>query len=293
MQLVWQSSSTKLSKSLAAGEACRIFTVSKQKYLRRLKRLRSTIFNKSPVLNLLGQVVWNSGVESWHTSGICIWHTRSRICFVKSSGKERCCEGLLGVDWWLGEQTIQCKTHCYCHLLHQRWQTHWIFIFPAILGNFSQQTGPYLALATEKKVMATNLRNSIDEAVQSRVGETLQFSYPSASQCKQHYAAHAQLGRERGVRKTPWSYAAQTMIFLFSWSLQAEKVLSCQGQTFDVGIGSWQHPAVFCSWIFVSWRQFMISLSKELLRRMVCRVKCQHSQIIFLQSDPCGFSEGR
>ena len=27
----------------------------------------------------------------------------------------------------------------------------WIFIFPAILGNFSQQTGPYLALATEKK----------------------------------------------------------------------------------------------------------------------------------------------
>ena len=33
MRLVWQSSSTKLSKSLAAGETCRIFTVSKQKYL--------------------------------------------------------------------------------------------------------------------------------------------------------------------------------------------------------------------------------------------------------------------
>lgn len=78
--------------------------------------------------------------------------------------------------------------------------------------------------------------------------------------------------------------------FLFPWSLQREKVLSCQGQTFDVGIGSWQHPAVFCSWIFVSWRQFMISLSKEMLIRMVFQVKCQHSQIIFLQLDLCGFS---
>ena len=78
--------------------------------------------------------------------------------------------------------------------------------------------------------------------------------------------------------------------FLFPWSLQTEKVLSCQGQTFDVGIGSWQHPAVFCSWIFVSWRQFMIWLSKEMLIRMVFQVKCQHSQIIFLQLDLFGFS---
>ena len=84
------------------------------------------------------------------------------------------------------------------------------------------------------------------------------------------------------------------MIFIdlscFRDHFKQKRFCPCQGQTFDVGIGSWQHPAVFCSWIFVSWRQFMISLSKEMLIRMVFQVKCQHSQIIFLQLDLCGFS---
>ena len=42
--------------------------------------------------------------------------------------------------------------------------------------------------------MATNLRNNIDEAIQSRVGETIRFSRPTIAQCKQHFAANAQPG---------------------------------------------------------------------------------------------------
>lgn len=44
-------------------------------------------------------------------------------------------------------------------------------------------------------MMATNLRTSIDDALQSRVGETVQFSYPNLQQCKQHFAFKASLGQ--------------------------------------------------------------------------------------------------
>ena len=43
------------------------------------------------------------------------------------------------------------------------------------------------------EVMATNLRDRIDEAIQSRVGESVQFSYPTFAQCKEHFAANASL----------------------------------------------------------------------------------------------------
>lgn len=144
----------------------------------------------------------NLGFKPFGSGGLEQWcriltHQTNRepFLFVKiSTGKEGCREGLLGVDRWLGGQTIQCKTHCDRHLLRIK---KTLDVFPSNSWHFFS-TNWSIAAGTGKnsKVMATNLRNSIDEAVQSRVGETLQFSYPSASQCKQHYAAHAQLGRK-------------------------------------------------------------------------------------------------
>ena len=53
------------------------------------------------------------------------------------------------------------------------------------------------------EVMATNLRDRIDEAIQSRVGESVQFSYPTFAQCKEHFAANASLVSQFCIATAP------------------------------------------------------------------------------------------
>lgn len=128
----------------------------------------------------------------------------------------------------------------------------------------------------------------------SRAGlEKLFSSHTQAHLNASSITLHTRSLAERGKEDTmilSRDHDLSCSLSCFRDHFKQKRFLSCQGQTFDVGIGSWQHPAVFCSWIFVSWRQFMISLSKEMLIRMVFQVKCQHSQIIFLQLDLFGFS---
>eukprot|EP00435_Cladocopium_sp_Y103_P006012 s3710_g1.t3 len=74
-------------------------------------------------------------------------------------------------------------------------------------------------------VMATNLRNSIDEAIQSRVGETIRFSRPTIAQCKQHFAANAP-----NVRGWHWLLAilSSRVFFMDFRELEAVHNLVCE-----------------------------------------------------------------
>lgn len=74
-------------------------------------------------------------------------------------------------------------------------------------------------------VMATNLRNNIDEAIQSRVGETIRFSRPTIAQCKQHFAANAP-----NVRGWHWLLAilSSRVFFMDFRELEAVHKLVCE-----------------------------------------------------------------
>ncbi|CAE7461738.1 atad1, partial [Symbiodinium pilosum] len=73
-------------------------------------------------------------------------------------------------------------------------------------------------------VMATNLRDRIDEAIQSRVGESVQFSYPTFAQCKEHFAANAPI-----VQRWHWQLAmASRLLFMDFRELEAVHDLVCE-----------------------------------------------------------------
>ncbi|CAE7225870.1 Nvl [Symbiodinium microadriaticum] len=73
-------------------------------------------------------------------------------------------------------------------------------------------------------VLSTNLRDSIDEAVQSRVGKIINFSRPTFAQCKQHFAANAPK-----VRRWHWLLAASSrLLFMDFRELEAVHDLVCE-----------------------------------------------------------------
>ncbi|CAE7681123.1 unnamed protein product [Symbiodinium sp. CCMP2456] len=73
-------------------------------------------------------------------------------------------------------------------------------------------------------VMATNLRDSIDEAVQSRVGKIINFSRPTFAQCKQHFAANAPK-----VKRWHWLLAVSSrLLFMDFRELEAVHDLVCE-----------------------------------------------------------------
>ena len=134
--------------------------------------------------------------------------------------------------------------------------------------------------------MATNLRNNIDEAIQSRVGETIRFSRPTIAQCKQHFAANAQPGVNE-------CHSSDPLCLFFFWQQRHNKFpgmesldfLWARGQMFEVGIGYWPScPAVSSLWTFASWKQCTSwSANQMLLRRNMLGQTKWPLWIIFLQ----------